>query len=361
MPTPPPRTPAIVMLACGVLLAGSLSLARQPESPAQQPESDAADVSLLPRQWLELPAAERRQRFRDFVASRLDRAERTQQALADALKAVDDGAPLDQVIADYPADLRAGFWGGPGAGGRGEGGRGEGRIGGRRGPGNPAAPSPASDENFNELGPVMPDNAGDQHQPPPRGRGERDESTPITDAEREAFDDFLASAAPGVHRMMRELRSRDPDRADRKLREGLPRIRWLMDLRQRDPEAYRLRLQDIRHGREAFDAARDLAAYDREHTGDAAKSSAERQELTERVRTALRDQYEVRGKLLEHEITRLDQDLSKRRSELAGRTGGREAAIGRGFDKLRERARDWLRNPHGRAKGKGEQPPPEGP
>lgn len=343
------RTPAIVLLACGALLAGSIGLADQPEPPAREPVSDAAEAGGLPRQWLDLPAAERRQRFREFLASRLDRADRTRQALDDAIKAIDKGEPLEDVIAAYPADLRAGMWGGLG-------GRGEGRMGSRRGPGGGGPPS--TEENFNELGPVVPDGAD---RPPPGGRGERDTTAPVTDSERQAFDEFLAAAAPGIHAMLRELRAKDPERADRKLREGLPRIRWLMDLRERDPEAYRLRLLDIRHGREAFEAARALAAYDREHTNDQDKSSAERQELADRVRAALREQYEVRGQLLEHEITRLDQDLSKRRAELAGRTGGREAAIGRGFDKLRERAREWLRNSGGhggpgRGKPRGDTP-----
>lgn len=338
------RTPALVMLACGVLLAGSIGLADQPEPPARQPATDVTEPGGLARQWLDLPAAERRQRFREFLAARLERTERTRQALADALKAVDDGTPLEDVIAAYPAELRAGMWGGPG-------GRGEGRPGSRRGPGGGP---PSTDDNFNELGPVVPDGGGPD-QPMPRGRGDRDASGPVTDSEREAFDDFLAAAAPGIHAMLRDLRTKDPERADRKLREGLPRIRWLMDLRERDPEAYRLRLLDIRHGREAFEAARALAAFDRENTGDQEKASAERQELTERVLTALREQYEVRGKLLEHEISRLDQDLSKRRAELAARPGGREAAIGRGFDKLRERAREWMQNrggPGDRARGK---------
>lgn len=344
------RTPALAMLACGVLLAGSIGLADPPKPPASQPATDVSEPGGLARQWLDLPVAERRQRFREFLATRLERAERTRQALADALKAVDDGIPLEDVIAAYPADLRAGIWIGPG-------GRGEGRPGSRRVPGGGP---PSNDENFDELGPVVPE-GGRVDRPPPGGRGERDASGPVSESEREAFDEFLVAAAPGIHAMLRELRAKDPERADRKLREGLPRIRWLMDLRERDPEAYRLRLLDIRHGREAFEAARALAAFDRENTGDQAKSSAEREVLSERVRTALREQYEVRGKLLEHEISRLDQDLSKRRSELAGRAGGREAAISRGFDKLRERAREWLRNksgPGGPARSKPRDPGP---
>lgn len=332
----------LIIAAGAAMLMHSQVTARQPEpaepSPAKPAAADEPRESRdLPRQLLDLPLAERRARFREFLVGRLDRTDRTRTALAEAIKAIDDGRPLDDIVADYPADLRPGWGSWNGGGGEFRGGRPRGMP-----------PAMAPDDDLQELGPVMP--GGDplesrsrnpRHGPP----GESEARGPITDDERAAFDEFLASAAPGVHRMLGELRARDPERADRKLREGLPRIRWLLDLRKRDPVAYKLRLDDIRHGRVAFEAARALAAHDRDHADDQSpEASAERERLSERVRTALREQYDVRGRLLEHEISRLDQDLTRRKAELAKRPGGREAAIGRTVDTLRERARDWLRS-----------------
>ncbi len=279
---------------------------------------------------LELPPAERRARFREFLLNRLERLERSQQAIRRAMRALDDGDPIDEIIRAFPPDLRPG----------------------PRGPGPSSAVGDSTD-NLDELGPVLP--PGDQLRPGPDrrggigghpddgghraggrpGAGGRDAPRTITDADRRAFDLFLAAAAPDGKDRMASLRQKSPERADRLLVESMPRIGWLLEMHQRDPELFQLRLSDIRYGREALEASRALAAFDRRQP---TVVSEERDQLVARLRSALENQYEIRGKLLAREIERLDRDVAKRRAELTDRPASRDAAIERAIERLRERA-----------------------
>ncbi len=294
------------------------------------------------RGLLALPPEERQERLKSFLTERLERAERAKTSLSKAIDALDRGAGLDEIVALIPQDLRDSRGGG-GAGG------------------SPthAGPRPGEDANIDELGPVpMPGQPRSGDGGPPPSTSDR----PVTEEDRAAVQEFLISAAPQLAVMMDELRDKNPERADVKVRETLNRIGWLMDVRKSDRALYELRLQDIRHGREAFDAARSLARYDRTHEGP---ESSERQVLVAKLRGELAEQYRVRGELLQSDIQRLEGDLSKRRADLARRSDGQESTITRMADKLRDRAREWMSRhprdqggPPGRSRMQGGSEPP---
>lgn len=216
------------------------------------------------------------------------------------------------------------------------------------GPGAPGGPDGRrpgmTDRILDDLGELGPSEPGrpprDSDDPAARPRPRRPGAS-LTDEERRAVEEFLASAAPGAHRLLMDLRERDPAEADRRVREALPRIRWLLDLRERQPELYRLRLSDIRLGREALEAARALARHDREQ-GENARGP-ERQRLVRRLRSALESQYEVRGQILQAEVKHLEEELGRKRTELARRDQAREDAITAMLDRINKRGRDWFR------------------
>lgn len=282
------------------------------------------------RDLADLPPAERRARFREFLENRLRRLDRARESIRQSLEALDNGEPLDRILQNAPPDLRPG----------------------PRGGGPPGMPDGSGEPggDLNELGPVLPgDGIGLGEGPPPsrggpghpRGVPGRDAPREITDADRQAFEKFLSAASPVGRERITALRQKDPERADRLLMEAMPRIGWLLEISRRDPELFELRLRDIRLGREALEASRALAAFDREHPG---ADGPRREALVAKVRSALENQYQVRGQLMEHEIARLDRDLSRRRAELSERASGREAAIDRALERLRERAREWSRH-----------------
>jgi len=177
----------------------------------------------------------------------------------------------------------------------------------------------------------------------------RDPHAAVTDGDRQAFDDFLGSALPGVQKMMRELRERDPERADKKLREALPRIGWLMDLRERDRELYDLRIQDIGLGREALEAVRGVARFDRDQPGR--ESSEERSKLAAAAESVLRAQYDVRGQIMAREVDLIENSAARRRAELDRRGNDKESAVRATFDKLMARAAEWMKHPRERRDG----------
>lgn len=304
--------------------------------PGSAPSRSRFDREAI-RQLMSLPPEERKARVKALLTERMERAERTRQTLADAIEAVDRGDAMESVVPLLLQDGREPRRGG-GAGG---------------GPGGPMQPGegppgsgPTGADDIDELGPVMTPGMGGAGRPPMSG-GPDDQSFdgPITDEDRQIVSEFLASAAPGIGQMMTELRERNPERADQKIRETLPRIRPLMELRKSDRAQYDLRLEDIRHGREAFEATRALVRLRR--AGESERTSEQEAAILDRLRSSLEEQYRVRGELLRLDIGRMESELTKRRAELEHRPEARAATIDRMIEKLQTRAQDWM-NRHGR-------------
>lgn len=357
-------------ILAGLAVAALLSLGAQgqPAPAANNNPPPAADGNAgdregardwLPRQWFDMSKDERAKRLREFLEVRRERLIRTNQAIDHALKSMDEGVDIDRVIADFPADLRPGF-------GR--------RPGGPRG--DHADARPENDpvlNNPDRLGPASPNGedmgSTDDRRPGPaagRGRGPggggggemRAPGGPVTNADRETFDEFLGSAAPRLQTLMRQLRQTDPERADRKVREAMTHMHGLLELREKDRPMYDLRLKDIRAGREAMEAARAVVRHDRDHSnGDDAQG---RERLIADLRQALASQYEVRGEILEREVARMQGDLARRQEELTKRPSGKDGAIDRNTNDLLRRARErWPGRPH--AGPEDDAPPPAPP
>jgi hypothetical protein len=153
--------------------------------------------------------------------------------------------------------------------------------------------------------------------------------------------------------MMRTLRERNPEMADRKIQDAMPRMRWLIELREKDRALYDLRLRDIRSGREAFEAAREIAALERK--GSQEDQASRQNELEGRLKRALEEQYDVRGQILAREIARMEEELGKRAE-------GRAPTVERMTRTLIDRAKDDLKEGgrHGRER-RGEREAPEPP
>lgn len=335
---------ALRIAAAALLVASSVCAAQPPAPPSPRDGSTDRSGSTQPgggrvrgereflRQLMALPPGERRVRLRAYLAERQERAQRTHDALTKAIKAVDEGAPMDDLSALIPQEAR------------------EGRGGGSAFPLGPAmdggSPQPSND-NTDELGPVPMPGMGGPGNGAPRGGagGGRPEDNapkafegPITDDDRAVVNEFMSSVAPHLRERFRLLERSKPEEAELKLREMLTRIRWLIDLRKADRAAYDLRLKDMRHGHEAFAAAIELAG-----ANTRAASEADRSALTERMRTALGEQYRVRGELIGKEISRQESELAQRKADQGKRAETREATIARTMQKLTERASEWIK------------------
>lgn len=306
-----------------------------------------------------------RARAREFLQRRLDGVRRQQERLERALRMMDDGKTLEDVRNAFPELARS-------AGGREEGMRGV-----DGGPGRPGRGGDDREANVDQLGPVQlpgpgpsgrteganPGNARGEapaREGPPRegpgsprgpemagrgpraGDGERDAGRAISSEQRQEVIDFLAVASPELAGRLRELEAADAETARVRLGEAFMRLRPVLELRRSEPRLYELRLQDIRHGRSALDAAREVAEL--EHAGQASGGDDARVlEAKQRLRLALKSQYQARTELMTVERDRGRDRLSKMSLDVDARAGREQDVVERNLSALVERERKRLK------------------
>lgn len=307
-----------------------------------QPEGGSAGA---PRQSDSTAGAPRS--FRDRLEMRRDQLRRMQERLDQAIKRLEAGESEEQLREEYSELLRGRPGGGgpesldgfdappgqmPPGGGRRPGMRGEGPDG-----GPPEGPGP---ERFERGGPGR-----------DRWREGGGPDRAPTDEERAAIRAFLRESQPRLFEMLERLEQEDPAEAQRKLAEAFPRLRPLLELRKADPQMFELRMNDLRHGREAMDAARWLA----EHGADGGDEVAKHRET---LRTALLAQFDARTEIQRREIARQQDHLEQGKADLESRAASRESAVEGMMSRMIEREQERLRRgdaehdmPHGHPPG----------
>lgn len=299
----------MLFVALSLVVAAGAHAAPQPEARRQRESR--------PEQRAEQPEPGRM--LRESIQRRIEMARRQQERLERAMSMLDGGASPDEMLAEFP-ELGRQRPGGPGEGG-----------------------------DFGPLG--MPPEYGDGPGPDgqgPRGpgRGQRDPGLgggrepmldrPLTDDERAAVREFLRSAQPRLHSMFDELEKADPEEAGRKLREMFPRLRPLIEMRQRDPRQYEARLNELRSGREAMDSARRVVELERPGSGAAeADLAAARQALRAAVAAHIEARTEIRRLDLDRQIARAQTE----RQEMDSRSGERDSEIEAMVNRMIERER----------------------
>ncbi|MEL7483700.1 MAG: hypothetical protein AAFN41_05025 [Planctomycetota bacterium] len=155
-------------------------------------------------------------------------------------------------------------------------------------------------------------------------------AAPLDEDEREALLDDLAENDPQLAESIREIMRE---------RRGAPapvlgRLRELSMLRERDPEGFALRRQEIRTGLEVLRRANELR--------DALRSGASEAETDAAVaglRSAVASAFDARGKVLRREIERTTQQVSEMRAKLERAESDRDAVIDLQFTRLLNRIR----------------------
>lgn len=322
----------LLSLAAGAACSAGVALG-QPENGGEprQPEA-ASGASRSLRERLEM----RREQLR-----------RLQDRLDQAIRRLEAGESDEQLREEYP-DLFRGRPGGGGPdgldgfdalpgqmppGGRRPGMRGEGPEGGPEGPGP---------DRFERGGGGMGGGPGRD-----RWREGGGPDRPPTDEERAAMRAFLRESQPRLFEMLERLEKEDPAEAQRKLAEAFPRLRPLLELRKADPQMFELRMKDLRHGREAMDAARWLAEH----------GSAEADEVArhrEALRAALLAQFDGRTEIQRRDIDRQEDHIEKARADLESRAAARDSAIEEMMTRMIEREQERLR------RGGDDRDPPHG-
>ncbi len=269
-----------------------------PPPPTATPDTHNGDKSAQPA----ATEADLRKKAREIMARGLENRKREIETLEKALRLIDEGKTLDEVHALLPELPRIGA-------------RGEGREqwqrrmerwGGMSGP--------DGQEDVNRLGGPG-GNAGPGGKPPTP-------ETPhvLTDEDRATVRAILEATSPKTLDGLRALEKSKPAEADKQYTRSLDRMRFLIDLRKRDPQGFALKAQDIRHGMEAGEIARAIGEMDKSPD----PNTEQRQQKVEALRMALLNQYNVRTQLMQRDIERnkdraaeMAKDIEKRPAQAA--------------------------------------------
>lgn len=250
------------------------------------------------------PAAEHpvKDGFRARLERRLNELRENQKALEEAIGKLDSGASAD--------DVRRAFAERPGV-----------------------MPHLLGDEEGREPrfgpGPDGPRPGREQDNRP------RDPDRPFTADDQKTVREILAATYPEMVQKLDELFAKDPDAARRKVNEMGPRFRFLLDLHDRDPEMYKLRLEEVKTAREAVGVARDIAA--RVKAG-AVLTSPELREPMERLRALVVAQLRNRLAVERRELADMQKRAEQKKQEIDSHGSDNDAMIDKQIRSLLDRA-----------------------
>ncbi|MEM6459329.1 MAG: hypothetical protein AAF710_08070 [Planctomycetota bacterium] len=186
------------------------------------------------------------------------------------------------------------------------------------------AVTPASAERGpGDSSPGVSDGPSDER---PRDRGPRDRRW--TDAEAEAAREVIATLYPELAERLDKLRDEDPRAYRDALERRFPRVRFLVRLRERDPEMYALRVEDITLARRVESLGKAYRAA--EADGDDMKSLAIKDDLED----AAAAHFDVRQTIRRIEIDRLRARLEAMEQQLEEQDDDRDDLIERRVDEL---------------------------
>ncbi len=183
--------------------------------------------------------------------------------------------------------------------------------------------------------------------PPPEGprrghgRGgdpwrERMESgAPLTEEEREVIRDMMLTTEPELWISLQDLQRGHPAEAERRMRQLLPVAGLMIELRRRDPELYRLRLEQMRYEQQVRRIVVRIAEVESSANPDAAEISRLRAELHQAGSRA----FDMRIAVQAHEIGRLQARLDKVRGDITEQESQREELIVHHVERMLESAR----------------------
>lgn len=277
--------------------------------------------------------------LREFLSRRLGELERSQARMRDALAALDRKEDPEQIVKNLREGMREGLrdnlrprrQDGPG---------------GPEGPGADRGPDRGPDGDKREASAPSPMS----EIMPPIGGGPR-----LSPDERQRVRDFIAQHKPEINARIDELAGKNPEMADR-LTDGLgARLKGLRDLRERDPEEFDLRVEELKNSLEILQHGRAVVEGQR-----AKKPDAEIAASKSLLRGIMDKQFDVRAALQVRQIDMLRKRLDKLQAELDTAKSNRDKTID---EKMAQFLSAMERGPgKGRGPGRGRTPSgPDGP
>lgn len=156
-----------------------------------------------------------------------------------------------------------------------------------------------------------------RHGGPPEHRGR------LTDEQAEAALEVLGELYPDTGERMWRNWEENPNEVRRMLERRFPRVRYLVALRERNPEMYELRISDLQLTRQTQQLGKELRhARKQEDPDDDAI-----EELEDELEEAVEEHFEVRQELREMELEALHDRIEQMEDQLKDRSRDRRELI----------------------------------
>lgn len=138
----------------------------------------------------------------------------------------------------------------------------------------------------------------------------------------------LRDYRPELVKRFEDWASRHPENARTMLSRSVPMMQRLIRLRREDPVGYRLAIEDLRYYNFTAELSKQLRAARSDN--DAPQVEV----LSLKLRTLLTRHFEVRQKIREREIQKLEQRIDQLRKQLSERAEAHEKILDSRFDQL---------------------------
>jgi len=158
----------------------------------------------------------------------------------------------------------------------------------------------------------------------PGPRGDQDGGANLTDEQIEQVLEVLEDYRPEMAEQIREMRERDPQRAEQLLRRALMFVRPMVQMQQTDPEGYELHLRDAKLDRESQEIARRLRAAD----------GREADKLHGQLRDVLAAHFDVRQQIRERKLAELERQIEQLRTQIETRAESRDRLVEQRYSEL---------------------------
>lgn len=155
---------------------------------------------------------------------------------------------------------------------------------------------------------------------------------PLTDEQIEAAVDMVRRMHPKWAEEIERAMDEHPERVKQMISRN-PRLRYMLELRERHPELFELRVEDARLSREQYELAHNMRAA-RE-----AGEEAEADELQGRLVEVVTEHFDIRQRIRQIELKQLEARLEQLRHELEERTDSRDRLIDERVAQLAEHGR----------------------
>lgn len=155
-------------------------------------------------------------------------------------------------------------------------------------------------------------------------------SNPLSPDELEQAIAVIRQIRPDLAQRLEQMQQEDPESVQAAIKREFPRLRHFLELQRVDPELFELRVQDVKLAYRSHQLATDLRAAQDQAQADPQQAQSLRQQLE----TAVREHFEIRQRIREHELTRLERQIELLRAQLQARSQTRDELIAQRIGEL---------------------------